>query len=96
MGTVTNVAALPFNRKANTLKAAGFLDIKYQVETYPCEISLSRWQSMVKQRFWSTFSNFSDSELDKACETIAETEGRVDTNGQLHFEDRLLFITARK
>jgi cyclopropane fatty-acyl-phospholipid synthase-like methyltransferase len=76
---------------------AGFQNIQYKMEAYPCVISLSRWQTMVKQRFWSTFANFTDSELDKACEVIAESEAtRMDSNGCIHFEDRLLFILAFK
>jgi len=52
---------------------------------------------MVKSKFWSTFSNFSDEELNAACDTIAkEYEDRVDSDGILHFEDRLVFISAEK
>lgn len=79
------------------LQQAGFTDVKHTVEPYPCTILLERWQSMVKGRFWSTFSNFTDAELDEACERIAKDETeRIDADGNLHFEDRLLFITARK
>lgn len=79
------------------LKLAGFVNIQHSIETYPCEIPLERWQSMIRQRFWSTFSNFTDDDLNEACQKIAETEtDRIDKNGVLHFEDRLLFITAEK
>lgn len=78
------------------LKEAGFADVEYNIESYPCVIALDRWQSMVKRRFWSTFSNFSDIELNAACNIIAETyTDRMDEEGNLHFEDRLLFIVAR-
>ncbi|CAB9507858.1 Methyltransferase [Seminavis robusta] len=81
----------------NDLTAAGFRKVQYKVEPYPCEISLARWQSMVKQRFWSTFANFSDAELDAACKLIAEAEAkRVDSKGIIQFEDRLLFIEAHR
>jgi SAM-dependent methyltransferase len=79
------------------LKQAGFTDINHHLEAYPCTILLERWQSMVKGRFWSTFSNFTDAELDEACHKIAKGEKeRIDAAGNLCFEDRLLFITARK
>lgn len=77
------------------LSTAGFAAVDYTVEAYPCEIALERWQKMVKERFWSTFANFSDSELEAACNTIAKSEtGRTDANGVLRFEDRLVFIKA--
>lgn len=77
------------------LLTAGFARVDYTVESYPCEIALERWQTMVKQRFWSTFATFSDSELVEACNTIEESEiGRIDANGVLRFEDRLVFIKA--
>lgn len=79
------------------LTAAGFSDVQHSVEPYPCVISLERWQAMVKARFWSTFANFSDAELEAACHVIAENEKhRITEDGCLHFEDRLLFITAYK
>lgn len=79
------------------LEQAGFSNVQHSVESYPCTILLERWQSMVKARFWSTFSNFTDKDLDEACHSIAESEKeRIDKDGLLHFEDRLLFISARK
>jgi hypothetical protein len=79
------------------LQQAGFTDIQQTLEAYPCQISLTRWQSMIQQRFWSTFSNFSDAELQEACQLIAdEYQDRIDSNGILHFEDRLVLITATK
>ena len=79
------------------LKAAGFARISCTTETYPCSIPLDRWQSMVRGRFWSTFSNFSDDELNIACELIAkEASSKIDEMSVIHFEDRLLFISAYK
>jgi hypothetical protein len=79
------------------LQAAGFVDISYTVETYPCSILLERWQAMVRARFWSTFANFTDEQLIEACRTIANSsKHRITDDGNLHFEDRLIFITASK
>ena len=82
------------------LREAGFTNIMRTVESYPCSIRLERWQSMVRARFWSTFSHFSDEELEKACETIAQEAKKKphaeDKDGHtiLHFEDRLIFLSA--
>lgn len=78
------------------LRRAGFCDIQHTIEPYPCSVPLGRWQSMVKSRFWSTFSHFSDEQLETACETIAENEKHRIKDGVIMFEDRLLFISAKK
>jgi hypothetical protein len=79
------------------LQKAGFCDISYTIESYPCSIQLQRWQSMINQRFWSTFSKFTDEELIKACQQIAhDYKDRIDKEGNITFEDRLVFITATK
>ncbi|KAL3785703.1 hypothetical protein HJC23_008736 [Cyclotella cryptica] len=77
------------------LQLAGFVDIQCTMERYHSQISLQRWQEMIKKRFWSTFANFSDEELEFGCEELAR-ERPPDENGVIHFEDRLLFITGRK
>jgi hypothetical protein len=77
------------------LEQAGFSNVSCTVESYPCSIALNRWQEMIRNRFWSTFSAFSDTELEAACQSIAE-QHVVDDQGRLSFQDRLLFITATK
>ena len=79
------------------LLQAGFLDIVESLEPYPCTIPFERWTEMVRGRFWSTFSNFSDEELDQACRLMeTEHKDRIDRDGVLHFEDRLVFLLAKK
>ena len=85
----------------NDLKTAGFTNLQRSVVSFPCSISLDRWQSMIRTRFWSTFSNFSDDELERGCEMIAAeattTKANADCDDDgviLHFEDRLIFLTA--
>lgn len=79
------------------LQEAGFHHIQQSLESYPCQISLQRWKAMIQQRFWSTFSNFTDEELQIACDKIEEEHAdRVDDKGILHFEDRLVLISASK
>jgi trans-aconitate methyltransferase len=79
------------------LQQGGFVSITETLETYPCSIPLARWQEMVRGRFWSTFSNFSDQELEEACIQM-ETEhvDRINSDGVLHFEDRLILLVAQK
>jgi hypothetical protein len=79
------------------LHTAGFVNVQYTMESYPCSISLKRWQGMIQSRFWSTFANFTDEELNDACDVIATNEKyRITDDGIIHFEDRLLFITGCK
>jgi hypothetical protein len=77
------------------LQLAGFVDIQFTIERYDSQITLQRWQEMVKNRFWSTFADFTDEELELGCEELAR-ERPPDENGIIHFEDRLLFITGKK
>jgi ubiquinone/menaquinone biosynthesis C-methylase UbiE len=78
------------------LREAGFRHIEHSIEAYSCSTCLDRWLAMIKARFWSTFSNFTDQELEEACQRITRDEtNRIDEKGDIHFEDRLLFITAR-
>ena len=78
------------------LEAAGFQDVQSKVQTYPASIKLGRWLDMVQSRFWSTFAKFSDAELEAACDLIREeAQSKTDGDGIVHFEDRLVFITAR-
>jgi cyclopropane fatty-acyl-phospholipid synthase-like methyltransferase len=87
----------PLSQIEGELKEAGFRSIQHSVEAYPCSTPLPRWFAMIQSRFWSTFSNFSDEELKEACERIKRDEkDRIDDKGDIHFEDRLLFITASK
>lgn len=78
------------------LEGAGFTNVEQTTERYPCSIPLERWQSMVKNRFWSTFAGFSDEELAIACANMPEYEKSRIRDGSIHFEDRLLFISASK
>eukprot|EP00571_Detonula_confervacea_P001766 CAMPEP_0172312920 /NCGR_PEP_ID=MMETSP1058-20130122/18812_1 /TAXON_ID=83371 /ORGANISM="Detonula confervacea, Strain CCMP 353" /LENGTH=298 /DNA_ID=CAMNT_0013026487 /DNA_START=102 /DNA_END=998 /DNA_ORIENTATION=- len=77
------------------LIAAGFQNVSHTIEVYECETELARWLDMIQQRFWSTFSEFTDLELKEACDQIARVVV-VDEAGKIKFEDRLVFITACK
>lgn len=77
------------------LVEAGFQKVTSSVERYPCQIGFAQWVKMVKQRFWSTFSQFSDDELNDGCEELEALESsRIDKDGIIRFEDRLVLISA--
>ena len=78
------------------LQQAGFAKIEHSIEAYLCSVALDQWQAMIKARFWSTFANFTDTELEEACDMIATNERHRIEDGIIRFEDRLLFITASK
>ena len=77
------------------LIAAGFQQVCHTIEVYECNTELTRWLNMIQQRFWSTFSEFTDTELKVACDEI-RANVVVDTAGKIKFDDRLVFITATK
>eukprot|EP00978_Attheya_sp_CCMP212_P001581 scaffold3243_cov47-Attheya_sp.AAC.4 len=78
------------------LKGAGFSSIHQWIEPYQCETTLEQWLNMVRARFWSTFSNFSNKELEEACQYISN-HAKLQPDGKtIKFEDRLVFITAHK
>ena len=79
------------------LQLAGFTHVTHSIESYPCSIPITRWCKMIQNRFWSTFTNFTDDELYHACQIIETNEQhRITNDGMIHFDDRLVFITACK
>ncbi len=51
------------------------------------------WYGMIRARFWSTFSHFTDAELESGIRELEETH---QAQTKLYFVDRLLFIVGRK
>lgn len=68
------------------LRAVGYL-ASSRTESYPCSLDRKVWQSMVKDRIWSTFSGFSDQELEAGCQQIPEGD-------PLEFDEIMVLITA--
>ena len=77
------------------LRKAGFTEIQQCIKSYPCEITLNKWLDMIRNRFWSTFSHFSEVELKEGCDCISK-EAEPDDEGKITFEERLVFITAKR
>jgi len=78
---------------ADDLRQAGFRNVQYAMVPYRCSCPLSQWLEMVKNRFWSTFIEFTDEQLAAGCEVIAR-ERPADADGKIFFEDRMLYITG--
>ena len=74
------------------LRAAGFAHVACHTHTYPHAVATDEWCRLVKGRFWSTFSNFTDEELEDGCRQVRASADGGDT---LRFDDRLLLIEAR-
>eukprot|EP00584_Thalassiosira_punctigera_P013862 CAMPEP_0172553540 /NCGR_PEP_ID=MMETSP1067-20121228/51265_1 /TAXON_ID=265564 ORGANISM="Thalassiosira punctigera, Strain Tpunct2005C2" /NCGR_SAMPLE_ID=MMETSP1067 /ASSEMBLY_ACC=CAM_ASM_000444 /LENGTH=278 /DNA_ID=CAMNT_0013341747 /DNA_START=237 /DNA_END=1073 /DNA_ORIENTATION=+ len=75
------------------LQDAGFSRLVCSTHGYECRMALKRWKAMVQGRCWSTFSSFTDAELQEACDAMDE-QYALDENGHFGFEDRLVFISA--
>jgi len=81
------------------LETAGFTQVSCEMKINECNIALDTWCNMIKSRFWSTFSKFSDHELEEACISLKsryEKSSQSQENLNISFEDRLLFISGCK
>lgn len=70
------------------LQAAGFV-VATSVHGYPLEVSRRTWIDMVKSRFWSTFSSFSDVDLQAGCDELEREYPET-----IHFEEQLVILVA--
>ena len=81
------------------LRAAGFVHVECHTHTYPHVVPVDEWCRLVRGRFWSTFANFSEEELERGCQQICDAATRRSppadaSDEKLQFEDRLLLIVA--
>lgn len=74
------------------LTAAGYKEVEHTMLRYPLSLATEEWCKMICNRFWSTFSHFSDEELLAGTEEIKQTTKGSDT---LQFEERIVVITAK-
>ena len=77
---------------AAAMVAAGFQDVRVESATYHATMPKHRWLAMVRARFWSTFSAFTDEELERG---VGELEERYTSQEEVAFNDRLLFLLGR-
>jgi 2-polyprenyl-3-methyl-5-hydroxy-6-metoxy-1,4-benzoquinol methylase len=73
------------------VQRAGFTLVETKIKPYPCTISKAEWIRMVNQRFWSTFSHFTEDEL---AAGVAELEEKYEGVDELKFNENLVFIIA--
>jgi len=76
----------------DAMSAVGF-EVVVEEHTYVASLPKERWFAMVRSRFWSTFSFFSDEELEQG---VAELEEKYTCASEVTFNDRLFFLVGRK
>lgn len=74
------------------LRSVGFDPVITLTQAYPCSLSRQRWCQLVRARFWSTFSKFSDDELEAGCEEIRAAH----PEDHLEFEERMVLVIAER
>lgn len=88
---VWRIGQPPAERYAEPLRAAG-LEVELREEAFAFEIPKEEWFALIRRRFWSTFSHFSDEQLEVG---IAEIDV-AHADSTLRFEERLTFVVATK
>lgn len=61
--------------------------------TFAAEMPKERWFAMVRSRFWSTFSKFSDAELEAGIVELEASHAGVDC---VTFREELLLLVGEK
>eukprot|EP01043_Picozoa_sp_COSAG02_P061175 COSAG02_NODE_8163_length_2683_cov_3.156734_1_plen_252_part_00 len=84
----------PMEHYVSIMEEAGF-EVSCEVCDYPATLRAEWWLEMVGNRFWSTFSHFSDEELTAG---IAEIRKRHCPAGAdtISFTEQMVFISASK
>ena len=80
------------------LEEAGFT-VTMEVLDYQVVMDQAVWFGMIRNRFWSTFSAMSDSEIE---EGLVHLQSRLEdgafgynaSDGTLHFQEKLAFVSA--
>jgi SAM-dependent methyltransferase len=88
---VWRIGQPPAERYAEPLRSSG-LEVSSSEHAFPFQIPKTQWFELIRRRFWSTFSHFSDDQLEVGIAEIdAQNSGEV-----LHFEERLTFVEAQR
>eukprot|EP00041_Stephanoeca_diplocostata_P032490 m.1041522 g.1041522 ORF g.1041522 m.1041522 type:complete len:275 (-) comp24159_c0_seq18:3001-3825(-) len=75
------------------MTGAGFSDVSQTVVRYKCYVGLDQWCKMMHNRFWSTFSHFSDEDL---AAGIEEVRKKFKDSNTIEFEERIVLISGSK
>jgi hypothetical protein len=78
------------------------LSVSIREASYPVRIGKARWFDMIRSRFWSTFSHFSDEEIETGLAQLDGADGLLVkerfldsvNEPELAFSDKFVFITA--
>ncbi|MBA4496320.1 class I SAM-dependent methyltransferase [Paenactinomyces guangxiensis] len=81
-----------YNEIANGLETAGF-KVNIDFVEYPLSINKGTYIQMVKERYMSLLSNFSDEEIQKG---VIEIMDKYKEETDLKFNDRFVFISGLK
>ena len=74
------------------LEEIGFR-VSVTVFDYPAKLNITWWTNMVRNRFWSTFSEFNDKEILSGINEIKEKYGN---SGFVDFTEKIVLIVAEK
>ena len=75
------------------IEQSGFNVSSVTVVEYPASLNIDWWIDMIKNRFWSTFSEFNDEQLETGIAEIREKYGK---SGSVSFSEKLVMIVAQK
>lgn len=80
---------LPASFYVEKIQKAGFAKVTTTIEGFPICMPRGIWYELLRQRFWSHLTPFSDAEIE---EGIQEIEGQFPEGGDFKFEDQFVFI----
>ena len=84
----------PAERFVKVMEGAGFA-VTTETHEFAVVLPQAVWLQMLRGRFWSTFSHFTDSELSAGVEEV-ERNFPADAEGNITFKEALVFLTATK
>ena len=75
------------------LQQSGFSVSSVSVHEYPVSLDMNWWITMIRNRFWSTFSEFDDENIEKG---IIEIQEKFAQSNFLQFSEKYVVIIAQK
>jgi len=75
------------------LQQSGFSVSSVSVQKYPVSLDINWWITMIRNRFWSTFSEFDDDNIEKGINEIQESFGQ---SRFVSFAEKYVLIVAQK
>lgn len=82
---------LPASFYVQKIQKAGFTKVTTTIEGFPIQLPRTIWYQLLKQRFWSNLTPFSDTAIE---EGIQEIEAQFPKGDHFTFEDQFVFILA--